>query len=267
VSLTSLRRVPPQVFTWLGLLVAWWLTTQPLFGGEPIADPAIVPRPLDVISSLVSLLSEQDLVVDLTRTIVRLLTALAIAIGVGIPLGLIFGLESRLYAYVEGVIHALRSVPGAALFPLALLIVGIGETSIITLATYNSLMVIIIHTVSGTLVANERRLQQAKALGAGSWSLATEVLFWEALPHVLSGVRVAAGYTLALIIAVEMFIGNTPSGLGRKIFDFQAAYRTPEVYATIALTAAVGVGVNLALTLLERRLLRWVPNARSEGLA
>jgi ABC-type nitrate/sulfonate/bicarbonate transport system permease component len=237
-----------------------------LFNGEAITDSAIVPRPLDVISALISLLTGQSLMVDLARTLARLLASLGIAIGVGVPLGLIFGLESRLYAYVEGVIHALRSVPGAALFPLALLIVGIGETSIIALATYNSLMVVIIHTVSGALVANERRLQQAKALGAGSWSLATEVLFWEALPHVLSGVRVAAGYTLALIIAVEMFIGNTENGLGRKIFDFQAAYRTPEVYATIALTAGVGVGVNLALTLLERRWLRWVPNTRSENL-
>lgn len=249
--------------TALAILLGWAGVTTPSWG--PLADPAIIPSPQSVVRAFAVLLIQDGLAADLLRTLGRLLAALLIAIGAGVPLGLVFGIERRLYAYVEGLIHALRSVPGAALFPLFLLVIGVGETSIVALATYNSMMVVIIHTVSGTLVANDRRIQQAQALGLGHWSIAREVLFWEALPHVMSGIRVASGYTLALIIAVEMFIGNSPEGLGRKIYDYQAAYRIPEVYATIALTGMVGIGVNLALTMAERRFLRWVPNVR-EGV-
>ena len=254
-----------QSVTVFVILLGWCMLSVPFFGREPITDPAIIPPPQSVLKALVLLVAQHGLGNDLTRTLGRLLAALAAAIGLGVPLGLLFGVERGVYAYFEGLIHALRSVPAAALFPLFMLIIGVGETSIVALATYNSLMVIIIHTVAGTLVANEQRLQQARSLGLGQWAIAREVLFWEALPHVMSGIRVASGYTLALIIAVEMFIGNSPEGLGRKIFDYQAAYRIPEVYATITLTGMVGIGMNFALTLVERRLLRWVPNSRMEA--
>jgi ABC-type nitrate/sulfonate/bicarbonate transport system permease component len=221
--------------------------------------PINLPAPWRVGEAFVQLMTQAGLWKDLLITSARALAALALAVILGVPFGLLLALNPRLLSVVEGPVHALRSIPAAALFPLFLIVIGVGEGSIITLATYNSVMVVLISTVAGAVLANRRRVQQARSLGLGGWRLATQVLFWEALPHIFSGVRVAAGYGLALIIAVEMFLGISHAGLGRKIYDFQAAYRMPECYAAILVTATVGVAINAAVSWAERRCLRWLP--------
>lgn len=238
------------------LLAAWWWVTW-----RKMIDRLILPGPAAVSRAFGELLLQQ-LIPDLLHTLGRTLAALSLAAVIGIPAGLWFGLHVRAYKAVEGIIHALRSVPAAALFPLFLVAIGVGESSLIALATYNSLMVILINTVTGTLLANESRLYHARLLGLGSWSLTTEVLFWEALPHILGGLRIALGYCLALVIAVEMFIGVSQMGLGRKIYEFQAAYRTPETYAPIIVTSTLGIAMNLILGWVERRALRWHPDSK-----
>jgi ABC-type nitrate/sulfonate/bicarbonate transport system permease component len=236
--------------------LAWWGLTATGF-----VDPVILPTPGSVAKALNALFREQ-LLSDVAYTLGRCVVALTISILVGVPVGLWLGFHVRAYRAVEGIIHALRSVPAAALFPLFLVAIGVGESSIVALASYNSLMVILINTVTGTLLANSSRIYHSRLLGVDGLSMITQVLFWEALPHILGGIRIALGYTLALVIAVEMFIGVSHLGLGRRIFEFQAAYRIPETYAVILVTSALGISLNFLLGWVEKRSLRWHPDSK-----
>ncbi|RBP36888.1 NitT/TauT family transport system permease protein/sulfonate transport system permease protein [Roseimicrobium gellanilyticum] len=239
------------------LLLWWWITSC----GK--VDAIILPRPAAVLAAFGSLAGEQ-LLPDLLHTLGRALAALSIAIVIGVPVGLWLGLHGRVYRAVEGIVHALRSVPAAALFPLFLVAIGVGESSIVALASFNSLMVVLVATVNGTLLANESRLYHARLLGLRGWAITSEVLFWEALPHILGGIRIALGYCLALVIAVEMFIGVSHMGLGRRIYEFQAAYRTPETYALIIVASSLGIAMNLLLDWIERATLRWHPDSKAD---
>lgn len=232
--------------------------------GSGLVDPLILPSPAKVFAALFQLLTPSELLKDLLHTVGRVTAALTVATLVGVPVGLWLGYQQRIYALIEGPVHGLRSIPPTALFPLFLILVGVRESSLVAMAAYPSLLVILINTISGARLANQRRLQQARVLGLGPWAIATEILFWESLPHILAGVRIAASYGLALCIAAEMFIGISAAGLGRKIFDYQAAYRIPETYAAICLAGAVGIGLNGVVTILEKSLLRWVPLAHEE---
>ncbi|WP_069963222.1 ABC transporter permease [Lacunisphaera limnophila] len=245
--------------TFACILIIWFGLTAGKF-----VDPIILPTPLSVAGALVELLTPSGLLIDLVATLLRLLMALVIATAFGIPFGLWLGYHERIYAAIEGPLHAMRSVPPTALFPLFLILVGVGQGSLVAMAAYPALLVILINTISGARLANRRRLQQAKILGLGAWATGTQVLFWEALPHILAGIRIAAGYGLALSIAGEMFIGISENGLGRKIYDFQSAYRIPETYAAILVTGSVGITLNQLVTVAERRLLRWLPMASHE---
>lgn len=248
------------------LVGLWWLITNvPVAGaGKPMIDPIILPSPVAVLKAGGELVVHGGILTDVRTTLSRLLCALLLAILAGVPLGLLFAYFRGVYRSVEGLLHGLRSIPAAALFPLFLIVIGVGESSIIMLAWYNSATVILISTVSGALLANESRVRQGRMLGMNGWRIATRILFWEALPHIFSGIRVALGYSLALVIAVEMFIGIGQVGLGRKIFDFQSAYRIPETYATIILTSCLGVLLNALLSAVEKFALRWLPRGQAQ---
>lgn len=227
-------------------------------------DPIILPKPTKVLAAFPTIFGKESFAHDLFRTLGRVGIALAIAACVGIPMGLYFGYRRAAYQVVETPLHWLRSVPASALFPLFLIVVGVGEKAIIALAAYPSLLVILVNTVGGAALANKRRMHQARTLSLGTFAMISEVLFYEALPHIFNGIRIAASYALVLVVAVEMFIGVGNAGLGRKIYDYQAAYRIPETYAAIITAGIVGVSLNWVITLFEKRFLRWLPDAHEQ---
>jgi len=253
---------PAKFAPWLitaGLLAIWQVVS--ILGW---VDPFFLPSPMQIAKALWHAMAHERFHLDLLWTLVRVLSAVLCAAAVGIPLGLAFGFYRRAYASIEGLIHALRSVPASALFPLFLLVIGVSERAIIALAFYPSALFILVNTVTGARLANRRRLQQAQTLELSPRRIITDILFYESLPHILAGVRNAVSYALVLVVAVEMFIGLSPYGLGRRIFEYQSAYRTPPTYAAIAVAGALGILLNAFVTLLERRLLRWLPHTQEE---
>ena len=90
----------------------------------------------------------------------------------------------------------------------------------------------------------------------------TEILFYEALPNIFDGIRTAASYSMVLVIAVEMFVGLGEHGLGRAIYEYQATYRIPQVYAAVMIAGTIGIVINLMVNALQNRMLRWLPNAQ-----
>ena len=251
------RKQIPALTIYALILAAWWLVTACGW-----VQPIILPSPKAVASTMIELFSSGGLLRDLAVTGGRVVAALIIAAVVGIPIGLFFGYKKRFYEMVEGPLHALRSVPATCLFPLLLIVIGVGEKSIVTLAAYPCLLILMVNSATGAGLAEPSRVRQGKILGLSPFKLVTEVLFFEALPHITAALRTSVSYALVLVVAVEMFIGVGQDGLGRKIFDYQSGFRIPETYSEIIVTGALGVGLNLIITLLEKRLLRWLPQTQ-----
>jgi ABC-type nitrate/sulfonate/bicarbonate transport system permease component len=237
------------------LLLAWFLVA-----GLRLVDPIVLPSPWSVLRAFAPMTRDR-MPADVALTLARVLAALAIACAVGIPAGLLLGYRRRWYQSVEAPLHALRSLPASALFPLLLIVVGVGESSIVALAAYPSLLVVLVNTVAGAALANKRRLYQAKLLQLSAFDTVTEILFYEALPNIFDGIRTAVSYAMVLVIAVEMFVGLGERGLGRAIYEYQATYRIPETYAAVIVAGTIGVLMNLVVSMLQRKLLRWLPNA------
>ena len=240
------------------LIVVWHVAAL-----YDLVGDVILPGPTDVGQSLLALLRTGSIATDLAATAIRVAVGLACAVVLGIPAGLALGYWRRAYAYLEKPLHALRSVPATALFPLLLIAIGVGEAAIVVLAAYPSFLIVLVNTVSGVSLANDQRVSHARALGLSGPAMVREVLFFEALPSVFNGVRTAVSYTLVLVVAVEMFVGIGQDGLGRAIYEYQATYRVPEAYAMIGVAGLCGISLNAAVTALEHRMLRWVPHVRA----
>lgn len=251
------RNLRPLLFA-VALLGLWAAVTA-----LHLIDTIVLPSPASVVRAVPRMLQER-LLADIGLTLGRVLGALAIACAFGIPLGLYLGYHRGMYQVIESPLHALRSIPASALFPLFLIVIGVGEKSIVALAAYPSLLVILVNSVSGATLANKRRLYQAQLLGLNAFDTITEVLFYEALPNIFDGVRTAVSYALMLVIAVEMFIGLGERGLGRGIYEYQSTYRIPETYGAIIIAGVIGILLNAVVSQLERRMLRWLPNVQED---
>ncbi len=221
-----------------------------------VVSPLFLPAPLSVIESFIFGFASGAFLVDLGYTLSRVLISFLLAASIGIPLGLIMGYSKKVYRIGEFPLEFSRSIPPSALFPLFLLLFGIGEPTKIAVAVWGAGLVILVHSYYGVRLGKDLRLRVAKTLKLRGVALFTKAILPEALPQIFSGLRIAISLCLMLIVVTEMFIGTT-NGLGGRIMDAQLVYRSADMYAAIILTGTLGYFLNKALLALEKRLIHW----------
>lgn len=226
-----------------------------------LISPLALPPPSLIIKTLPHIVGDLSFLQDVGVSIYRTLLSCVIGSVAGIALGLLFGSNEILYSFLEWPLHALRSIPVSSLYPIFIIFFGIGNVSIIGMATLQSLLIVMISTIQGVRTARESRLLLAYVLRLGYFQFLTKILFYEALPHIMGGIRIAISYAFVLVIALELLVGGF-GGLGYRIYEFQTRYEVPEVYASIIIAGTLGLGLNSILPFMESRLIFW---KRKEG--
>lgn len=220
-------------------------------------NPLFLSSPGEVVSTgYQQLVVTKELWADVIATLLRTLAAFVIATVLGVSLGLLLGYFKSIYSSFEFAIDFFRSIPATALFPLFLLFFGIGDEAKVAVAVWACSFVVIINTIYGVHHASKLRLMAAKTMGAKGFFLFKNVVFWEALPHVFAGLRIALSYSLVVVIVTEMFIGTTV-GLGHRIIDAQLVYRVPEMYVAIIAAGVLGYLLNKGFLAIEKRVAHW----------
>ena len=149
-----------------------------------------------------------------------------IAAVIAIPLGIFLGSSERLYRSVEFVIDFFRSTPASAMFPLFLVLFGVGDETKISVAAFGAVLVILFNVAYGVMNARKTRLLAAKVMGASRLRVLTDVMLLESLPQTFVGLRNGVSLALVIIVVAEMFIGST-DGLGHRVFEAQQLFDMP----------------------------------------
>jgi ABC-type nitrate/sulfonate/bicarbonate transport system permease component len=231
---------------WQALAMSGWI------------NPVLLPTPIATLTELVRSVgqSEQNLAIDLLRTLVRTVEAVAIATLLGIPFGMFLGSSLTLYRSLEFIIDFFRSMPATALIPLVIVLFGIQEFSKVVIAAFTAFLMLTFYSAYGVIYARRSRLLAAQAMGANRWQIFKDVLLWESLPQILVGVRSAISLALVIVIVSEMLMG-AEVGLGKRILYAEQVLQVEEMYAAILLTGGLGYGLNLSCLWFERRIVHW----------
>ena len=235
----------------VAFIVLWWFITW-----IELVDPVLLPTPQASAKAIWDGVVGGNLITDSLITIRRTLLAFGIAVLVCVPLGLMLGSSVRLYRSFEFVIDFFRSTPASALFPLFLVILGVGESTKIAVAAFGAGLLILFNTAYGVMNARKTRQAAARVMGASPLRVMTGVTLLESLPQTFVGMRSGVSFALVIVIVAEMFIGST-DGLGQRVINAQMIFNMPEMYATIFSAGALGYVLNLVFILIERRFIHW----------
>lgn len=235
----------------VAFVFAWWLVAW-----LKLIDPVLLPSPQDSAKAIWTGFVGGTLGNDLFITVRRTLSAFAIAVAVAVPLGLILGSSTRLYRSVEFLVDFFRSTPASALFPLFLVILGVGEGTKVAVAAFGAGLLILFNTAYGVMNARKTRQAAARVMGASPARVMLGVTLLESLPQTFVGMRSGVSFALVIVIVAEMFIGST-DGLGQRVINAQMIFNMPEMYATIFAAGVLGYGLNLIFIVVERRFIHW----------
>jgi NitT/TauT family transport system permease protein len=145
-----------------------------------------------------------------------------------------------------------------ALLPVFTLILGIGETSKITIIVYASIWPVLYNTIGGVRGVDPLLIKSARSLGVGPLRLFQKVILPAAVPTIFTGVRLGGAASILVLITTEMV--GAKSGLGYLIINSQFNFQIPQMYAGIITVSAAGVAFNALLRALERRFSTWLPS-------
>jgi sulfonate transport system permease protein len=234
-----------------GLLAIWSLTTW-----QQWVDPVLLPSPIATFKALWQGMHGGALGFDFVKTVYRTAASTLIAAVIAIPLGIVLGSSERLYRSLEFVIDFFRSTPASAMFPLFLVLFGVGDETKISVAAFGAILVILFNVAYGVMNARKTRLLAAKVMGASSLRVLFDVTLLESLPQTFVGLRNGVSLALVIIVVAEMFIGSQ-DGLGHSVFEAQQLFDMPRMYAAIFAAGVLGYGLNLLFLLVERRFVHW----------
>ena len=227
--------------------------------------PDYFPPPSTIAARLAQLLLVPAFDRDILATIEGWAAGMAIALIIGVPLGFVFGASNALYRATSPIVDFMRSVPGVALIPLVILILGQDLAMKATLVAYATVWPVLFNTEYGVHDVDPVALQTARAFGLPRYAVFGRVVIPSAAPYVFTGIRIAASIGLIVVVGSELLAGAS-NGLGAFILTAsESAGKMDDVMSGAVVAGALGVAANLVLERVERRLFAWRQRAVLDG--
>lgn len=232
-------------------------------GRSGIVARQYLPPPSDVVVSLGDILVDAKFQSDIVATVLALLISVAVAVLIAVPLGLLLGSFPVARHATRAVVEFLRPIPSVAFIPLAVVMLGVGPETKITLAVYAAVWPILFNTIYALDEVEELHLETARAFGYSRVRRIVSVSLPSAIPFVLTGVRLAASISLIVLISTEMIAGGR-LGIGTFItVAREGAGRMDLLLAATVVAGAIGYLVNAAFEVAQRRWVSWSSLTRS----
>jgi NitT/TauT family transport system permease protein len=181
---------------------------------------------------------------------------------IGVPLGILCGTYSAISRVNEPFIEFFRYLPAPAFGALAVAILGIYDGPKIAIIVIGTLFQQILIIANTTRKLDYSLLEAALTLGTSKFKLLMHVIIPGILPELYRDQRILLGWAWTYLIVAELI--GTSSGITWFITQ-QARYQHfDNVYAAIIIIGVIGLGGDLILAWLGKRLFPWDRSANKE---
>lgn len=201
-------------------------------------------------------------VTDVLSSLQRVVLGLVLALVIGVSAGTLIGLLPRAGDYLDPTLQFMRSVPPVALVPIFMLLFGIGSGMRITLIAFTSVWPILLNTVAGVRAVEPLFHATARVFHVGLRRRLLEIVLPASAPLILAGLRVSTALGLIVMVLSEMVAAT--SGIGYRLMFEQQSFALTNMWACIVLLGVIGYLLNAIVTVIEKRVLRWLPGEREE---
>jgi NitT/TauT family transport system permease protein len=240
------------------LLVAAWEVGS----GLGWLDPFFFSRPSSVAQRVVRWFATGEVYRHISVTSLETVLAFLVGSLLGVVVGFAFALSPGLSRVFDPYVKVANAMPRIVLAPIFTLWFGLGVLSKVAFGVTLVFFVVFFNTYQGVREVDRNVLNNARMLGATEGDLVRHVLLPSALVWILSSLHTSVG--LALVGAVVGEYLGAARGLGYLIQQAEALFDTTGVFAGLVVLAGFVLAVDLLVTSVERRLLRWKPPAHVE---
>jgi NitT/TauT family transport system permease protein len=230
-----------------GVLVALLVLWQGLYG---VVGESGLSSPAQAFTRLGVLVGTAGFWVNAAETGRAFAASLVISVVGGVGLGVVLGLRRLTGAVFEPILVNLYALPKVTLYPVVLLVFGLGLSARVAFGVMHGLIPLTLFTMNAILQLRPVYLRAARIMRLSAWQIAVTVVLPAILPEVLSGARLCVSLCLLGVLIGEMFASSR--GLGFMVTNAMQVGDMATALAVALLLAGVAVVVNAALLALDR---------------
>jgi NitT/TauT family transport system permease protein len=232
----------------LGLLAIWQ-------GASLALNNDSFPTALEAIRAIPSILGDKEALINILASLRRMAVGFGVAVAFSIPLGLLMGRSRGVAAFFNPLLMVIYPVPKAALMPIIMLWLGVGDLAKTLVIFLGVSLPVIYHSFEGAKAVEEKMLWSGAAMGLSAAQRLIRIVLPAALPEILTGCR--TGLVLALITMITSEMIARQSGAGNILFNALDMGQYDTVYAMIIIIGAMGICLDAAFEKMRERLVRW----------
>jgi NitT/TauT family transport system permease protein len=249
--LSAIPGLPPLIAC-AALLLAWELAARWI-------DISGLPPAGQTLRELPAILSDPEALLNILASVRRMLIGFVLAVAVGVPVGLLMGRSRLVAAFFNPLMMMIYPVPKAALMPIIMLWLGVGDASKTLVIFLGVSLPVIYHSYQGARAVEEKMLWSASAMGLGPRKRLLRIVLPATLPEIFVGCR--TGLVLALITMVTSEMIARQAGVGNILFNALDMAQYETVYAMIVVIGVLGFVLDVAFERLRGSLVAWAEPA------
>lgn len=216
--------------------------------------PRALPSPIEIGENLAQHLG--IILEDLGITATNALVGLVLGTVVGIVLAALASTIRPIDGMLVPIIAAIAVVPIVAITPILNTMFGassqFGRQAVAALAAF---VPVFINVLRGLRQARPVHRDLLRSSAASGWQTFAKLTLPTALPHLMTGLRIASSLAVISALVAEYF-GGPSDGIGTAIATYAKSGRAALAWAYVAGGIAIGLVFFLVTTLLERLVIR-----------
>jgi NitT/TauT family transport system permease protein len=214
--------------------------------------PSGISSPLQTLVTIGHLFGSGPFWSNVEATGIAYLLALAIAVVGGLATGLVLGLVPLAGNVFLPILNALAALPKITLYPVILLIFGLGLSARVAFGTIHGIFPIVILTMNGIRTIRPVVRKTGLALRLTRAQTIRTIVLPAALPEIFTGLRIGIGSCLFGTLIGELFASDR--GLGYVLMRGMQNQDVDSITAIAVLLFAVALGAGIVLLNVDRRL-------------
>jgi NitT/TauT family transport system permease protein len=228
------------------ILLLLWQAMYWIVGDVALTAPAATFR------SLAAMLADPRFWPHVNETLLAFAQGFAIAVVIGLGIGFLLGAHSMTGEVGEPILVALYSIPKVTLYPIILLIFGIGMPAKVAFGAIQGIVPIALFAMNSIRNLNPVFARTGRVLRLSPLASAQRILLPAALPEIVTGIRVGFSLTLIGTLLGEMF--GSQRGLGYLLIQAMNLHNMRTIMSLTLLLVIFAASVNAVLLAIDRRL-------------
>jgi NitT/TauT family transport system permease protein len=242
---TSRRRIRALDAVALAMLI---LTLWQVIGSW--TKGVAVSPPLQTLVYLFGLLRTWMFWDHAAATLEAFLLAFVLSALIGLALGLIFGVRRFAGEVAEPVLAGFYTIPKVTLYPVVLLIFGLGMSAKVAFGVMHGLVPMTLFTLGAVRNLPPVLIRTAKVLRLSPGRTMLWVLVPACLPDIINGLRISFSLSLLGVLIGEMF--SSQRGLGFLLVNGMAQHNVPLSTAVVTVIVAAAIAANTLMLRVSR---------------